>query len=92
MVQLAVHQEPLHQVDVFLAGGAGAAERAALDSPDHVRVSLHRLTRLTRVTRTSFTGRKHQEGRWESNEGGDQTRSQDFRMWIVDCVRLAAVL
>lgn len=30
VVQLAVHQEPLHQVDVLLAGGAGAAERAAL--------------------------------------------------------------
>lgn len=50
MVQLAIHQEPLHQVDVFLAGGAGAAECAALDGPDHVRVSLRMLTRLTRVT------------------------------------------
>lgn len=30
VVQLAVHQEPLHQVDVFLAGGADAADRAAL--------------------------------------------------------------
>lgn len=82
MVQLAVHEEPLHQVDVFLAGGAGAAEHAALDSPDHVCVSLRRLTRLTRVTGTSFTGRKHQEGRWRVMRGRSNTESgfQD-----VDC-------
>lgn len=84
MVQLAIHQEPLHQVDVFLAGGAGAAERAALDGRgcDHVHVGLCRLTRLMRVTGTSFTGRKHQEGRWRIMRGRSNTESgfQD-----VDC-------
>lgn len=52
MVELAVRQKPLHQVDVFLAGSAGAAERAALVSRDRIRTCLRRLARLVRVTRT----------------------------------------
>lgn len=38
MVKLAVHQKPLHQVDVFLAGSAGAAEHAALDHCGRLRL------------------------------------------------------
>lgn len=30
MVELPVRQKPLHQVDVFVTGSAGAAEHAAL--------------------------------------------------------------
>lgn len=93
MVELAVHQKPLHQVDVFLAGSAGAAERAALDCCNHFYTCLRRLARLVQVTRMLFAGRGQGadvrvEGvRWSN--GGDQTRSQDFRTWNVHSVKLA---
>ena len=41
MVELAVHHEPLHQVDVLQAGGAGAAQGAA-PLPRDVRTGLSR--------------------------------------------------
>lgn len=48
MVELAVDQKPLHQVDVLLAGGAGAAEGAAVDGRKRRRTTcLRRLDRLS---------------------------------------------
>lgn len=92
MVELAVRQKPLHQVDVLLAGSAGAAERAALVLRDRIRTCLRRLARLVQVTRTLCVGVGGRQGKgWEGwrgmGGGGDQTRSQDFRMWIVDSVK-----
>lgn len=98
MVELAVGQKPLHQVDMLLAGSAGAAERAALVCRHRVCTCLRRLARLVQVTRTlcvcGGVGGRQGKG-WEGwrgmGGGGDQTRSQDFRMWIVDSVKLACV-
>lgn len=90
MVELAVHQEPLHQVDVFLAGGAGTAERAAFHCCNRFYTCLHGLARLVQATRTLGEDREEtsgEGGKMESNGGGgDQTRSQDFRMWTVHSV------
>lgn len=96
MVELAVRQKPLHQVDVFLAGSAGAAERAALVLRDRICTCLCRLARLVQVTRTLCVGVGGRQGKgWEGwrgmGGGGDQTRSQDFRMWIVDSVKSVCV-
>lgn len=93
MEELAVHQKPLHQVDVFLAGSAGAAERAALECCNHFYTCRRRLARLVQVTRMLFAGGgqggdiRGKGERWSN--GGDQTRSQDFRTWIVHSVKLA---
>lgn len=54
MVELAIHQKPLHQVDMFLAGGAGAAERAVLDRSKHCYAGLRGLARLVQATETLF--------------------------------------
>lgn len=71
MVELAVRQKPLHQVDVFLAGSAGAAERAALVSRDRIRTCLRRLARLVRVTQTLcvWGGGGRQGKGWEGWRG-----------------------
>lgn len=53
MVELAIHQKPLHQVDMFLAGGAGAAERAVLDRSKRRYAGLRGLARL-RLNRFVF--------------------------------------
>lgn len=68
MVELAVHQKPLHQVDMFLAGSAGAAERAALDCCKHICTRLCGLARLVQVTRTLFAGRGRQGKGGEDGE------------------------
>lgn len=93
VVEFAVHQKPLHQVDVFLAGGAGAAQSVALDCPHRFSACLHGLVRLVQAAgddghRTGGTGRRHRgRGKMESNGGGeDHIRSQDLRMWIVHSV------
>lgn len=57
VVELAVHQKPLHQVDMFLAGGAGAAERVALDRCNGFHTCLRGLARLMQATGTLFAGR-----------------------------------
>lgn len=93
MVELAVHQKPLHQVDVFLAGGAGAAESAPLDCRNRVGACLHGLDRQVHATGDVVRRKGDREetsgegGRWRvMGEGGDHIRSQDLRMWIVHSV------
>lgn len=78
MVELAVHQEPLHQVYVLLARSASAAERAALHCRNLFHSRLRRPARLVQVTRTLFTGggdsgghvRGTEKGRWRVMEEG----------------------
>ncbi len=57
MVELAVHQKPLHQVDMFLASGAGAAQRAALGRRDRFDTCLRGMAGLVQATGTLFAGR-----------------------------------
>lgn len=52
MVKLAVHEEPLHQVDVFVAGSAGAAQSVALDRRSRL---------LTCLRRLGWTAQAHQD-------------------------------
>lgn len=88
MVELAVHQKPLHQMDMFLTGCAGAAECGALHCCNRLYTCLGGLAHLVQATRL-FEGRGQGgdvrgRGEMESNGGGgDQTRSQDLRMWIL---------
>lgn len=70
MVELAVHQKPLHQVDMFLTGGAGAAERAALYCWGRFYACLRRLAQLVQVTGMLFAGR----GRGGDVRGGGRCR------------------
>lgn len=90
MVELAVHQKPLHQVDVFLAGGTGAAERAAPDFCN--RFYTCRLARLVRGTRTSLIAgrgqgerRQGKGGKWRvmGEEGGRSNTESGFE--DMDC-------
>lgn len=72
MVELAVHQKPLHQVDVSLAGSAGAAERAAPDLC-HRRYSCVRgLAWLVQMTQDVV--RKGEDGAETSGGGGGRWR------------------
>lgn len=75
-------------MDVFLTGGAGAAQRVALHRCDRLYTCLGGLDQLMQAT--LFEGRwwrggrrRGEEGRWrvmgEGRGGGDQTRSQDLR-------------
>lgn len=67
MVELAIHQEPLHQMDVFLAGGAGAAERVALH-PSYTCIG--GLAQLMQATLFEGKGGRWRERRREG-KGGD---------------------
>lgn len=82
MVELAIHQKPLHQVDMLLAGGAGAAERAGLDRGTRRHACLRRLPRLVQVT--GDVVRKggireetpREEGKMENDGGGGHQTCQ----------------
>lgn len=50
MVEFAICQEPLHQVDVLVTGRARAAERAAFGRGAHIPARLHGLAWLLNVT------------------------------------------
>lgn len=70
MVKLAVHEEPLHQVDVFVAGSAGAAQSVALDRRSHLLTCLRRLdwtVHADQDVHRTRTGRRHR-GREQDEE------------------------
>lgn len=69
MVKLAVHEEPLHQVDVFVAGSAGAAQRAALDL-------CGRLRRPGRSRDKDEEETSGEGGKMDSNEGGGRSYTE----------------
>lgn len=69
MIEFAVHQKPLHQVDVFLAGGAGAAEFAALDRR-RIRFSVRLRRRLARLVQAAGDVVRGERGRREGKRGG----------------------
>lgn len=65
MVELAVDEEPLHQVNVFLASSTSAAQAAALGRCSHLCTGLRRQDPTTPQTqdvvcRMGGTRRRHQ--------------------------------
>lgn len=75
MVELALHQEPLHQVDVLLAHAAGAAQRVALgrcssSSRLYVRVR-GGLARLVQANDRDGTEEETPGDRGEGGEDGE---------------------